>query len=171
MNWKQIPGYEGRYEVSDEGQIKSLPNSRRKTELLMKLQPHVKSGHLLANLTDAHEGKWRQRIHYVHALVLQAFKGPCPAGMEGCHGDGNSANNKLDNLRWDTHQSNMQDRILHDGCNRGETNGQVRLTQHEVAEIKLALKAGRTQKELATTYGVARTTVSAISLGRNWSHV
>jgi hypothetical protein len=50
---------------------------------------------------------------YVHILVLNAFTGPCPPGMEGCHSNGDATNNRLDNLRWDTHISNVQDSIRH----------------------------------------------------------
>jgi HNH endonuclease len=49
----------------------------------------------------------------VHTLVLQAFVGPCPAGMEACHYDGDKANNKLGNLRWDTKRANELDAIRH----------------------------------------------------------
>jgi hypothetical protein len=50
---------------------------------------------------------------YVHRLVLKAFVGPCPEGMEGCHWDGDACNNKLDNLRWATHAENVEDSIRH----------------------------------------------------------
>lgn len=46
-------------------------------------------------------------------MVLETFRGPCPPGLEGCHGDGDGFHNELANLRWDTHQSNMQDAIDH----------------------------------------------------------
>src|SRR4051794_31712386 len=46
----------------------------------------------------------------VHRLVLEVFVGPCPAGMECCHADGNSLNNALDNLRWDTPEANEADK-------------------------------------------------------------
>lgn len=49
----------------------------------------------------------------VHLLVLEAFVGPCPPGLEGCHTNGDGLDNKLTNLRWDTHAANMQDRLRH----------------------------------------------------------
>lgn len=48
---------------------------------------------------------------YVHRLVLLAFVGPCPDGMEACHGIGGSKDNRVDNLRWDTPSANVSDRI------------------------------------------------------------
>lgn len=47
----------------------------------------------------------------VHRLVLETFVGPCPDGMECCHADGDVTNNSLDNLRWDTHQANIDERV------------------------------------------------------------
>ena len=49
----------------------------------------------------------------VHKLVLMTFGGPQPEGMEACHNDGDTSNNRSDNLRWDTHQNNMRDKIEH----------------------------------------------------------
>ncbi len=50
---------------------------------------------------------------YVHRLVLEAFVGPCPPGMVACHYDGNSANNAVSNLRWDTQAGNIADKKRH----------------------------------------------------------
>lgn len=47
--------------------------------------------------------------HFVHRLVLTAFRGPCPTGKEGCHNDGDHTNNQLRNLRWDTHRNNQRE--------------------------------------------------------------
>jgi hypothetical protein len=49
----------------------------------------------------------------IHTLVLEAFAGPRPEGMEGCHNDGNPTNNHIDNLRWDTRSANNQDTLRH----------------------------------------------------------
>jgi hypothetical protein len=54
----------------------------------------------------------------VHRLVLEAFVGPCPDGMECCHEDGDSTNNRVDNLRWDTHEANVRERLEHFGGRR-----------------------------------------------------
>lgn len=105
--WRPIYGYEGLYEVSDWGRIKSLPrNTTRGGIMKLSVGQH---GVLVVNLTK--DGI--QRVHLVHHLVLVAFDRPCPDGLEGCHGDGNPANNRRENLRWDTHEANMQDMIRH----------------------------------------------------------
>lgn len=114
--WKPAPGYEGLYEVSDRGQVRSIPRPRRQwhggiatvPERILR-QDVGKRGHRRVTLHSA--GK-RSRF-LVHRLVLTAFVGPCPDGMEGCHGDGNPANNHLENLRWDTKPANSADSIRH----------------------------------------------------------
>jgi hypothetical protein len=64
-----------------------------------------KSGRRYVNL----KGKGRR----IHRLVLQAFVGPCPAGQECCHGDGDPSNNVLSNLRWGTRSDNRRDSVGH----------------------------------------------------------
>lgn len=50
---------------------------------------------------------------WAHRMVAEAFLGPCPKGLEVCHGDGNPINNRVGNLRYDTHRNNMLDAIQH----------------------------------------------------------
>jgi hypothetical protein len=62
----------------------------------------------------------------VHRVVLTAFRGPCPIGMEGCHADDNPLNNDLSNLRWDTPHGNAQDRVRNRAAmmqRKGRTDG------------------------------------------------
>lgn len=53
------------------------------------------------------------KTYYVHTLVLEAFRGPRPIGMECCHNNGNGHDNHLSNLRWDTPSSNNKDKVRH----------------------------------------------------------
>lgn len=68
-----------------------------------------KFGHLHVQLWKDN----RPRTVRIHRLVLEAFVGPCPAGLEGCHGDGDASNNRLENLRWDTPSENNYDSVRH----------------------------------------------------------
>lgn len=108
--WLPIPGYEGAYEVSNQGRVRSLDRldagGRRRTGKLRSLtrQP---SGHFTVALRV---NRVRQTF-LVHHLVLLAFIGPRPDGMEGCHWDDNPANNHLANLRWDTRSANVRDSV------------------------------------------------------------
>jgi len=115
--WKEIPGYEGYYDASDQGRIRSVdrvvPHARhgtikRKGKVLTSF-PDPQSGHF--RLTLSVEGKVRNEK--VHRLVALTWIGPCPDGFECCHEDGDPANNSESNLRWDTKSSNARDRIKH----------------------------------------------------------
>lgn len=117
--WRGVVGYEGQYEVSNFGRVRSL--SRVFYDSIGRLRPFP--GQLLAASPNS-DGYPRvtlpdpsrplgQVIVLIHQLVLTAFVGPCPLGMECCHGDGDRANNRLTNLRWDTRSANQQDTLRH----------------------------------------------------------
>jgi hypothetical protein len=130
--WRPVPGYEGYYEVSDHGRVRSVDRLiRRPSErvdrripgkVLTLRKPTGQHGYVQAVLSR--EGK--VRFVAVHRLLLLAFVGPCPDGMEACHGNDIPDDNRLANLRWDTHASNMDDRAAREAsigrrsrCKRG----------------------------------------------------
>lgn len=170
-SWLPVEGYEGRYEVSNLGRVKSLPNSRRKGELILCQQPHVKSGHRIVNLTRNEGAGYIQKSYYVHLLVLKAFVGPCPAGLQGCHNNGDPSDNAKDNLRWDTVSANQMDRVDHGTSNRGAANGQAVLVEDDVKDIKRRLANKETQTSIAKFYKVSRSAILQIHLGKNWSWI
>jgi len=113
--WKPIAGYEGYYQVSDLGRVRSMARVIPEPRWGARRQPakihNPWLSHGYPNVTLHRDGIRQTRI--VHRLVLEAFVGPCPEGMEGCHNDGNPRNNRLDNLRWDTPLANNLDVIRH----------------------------------------------------------
>lgn len=120
--WRAALRFEGAYEVSNLGRVRSLDRSftyqkvdqysgriitvtkRVRGQLLRP--GTMKSGHQFVVLG-------RGNGFCVHTLVLSAFVGACPDGLECCHNDGNPANNHVNNLRWDTRKSNVHDMIRH----------------------------------------------------------
>jgi NUMOD4 motif/HNH endonuclease len=109
--WKPVVGYEGYYEVSDLGRVRSLRHRWGPRPVPLVLKPQSRpSGHLHVSLYGYSKNGSTQAIHH---LVLEAFVSPCPEGFEGCHGDGDPANNALGNLRWDTRSANVQDALRH----------------------------------------------------------
>jgi hypothetical protein len=105
MDWKSVVGHEGLYEVSDAGDVRSLP------------RPHAR-GRVLKQMTDpkgyrrvslSKDGYARPRL--VHHLVLEAFVGPRPAGQQCLHGDDDPAHNHVSNLRWGTARQNAYDKV------------------------------------------------------------
>lgn len=114
--WRPALGWEGFYEVSDHGNVRSVDRivqtktgPQRHRGRPLKTYPAVRGGYPAVQL-------WRSgkvKLHYVHTLVLEAFVGPRPFDMEACHGDGNPLNNHISNLRWDTSAGNKQDMLRH----------------------------------------------------------
>lgn len=119
--WLPVPGYEDLYEVSDLGRVRSFHRwGDGKRGDLRKLVTQKSSGHLQIALSGK-DG--RKKTFRVHQLVLLAFAGPCPDGLETLHGDGNPANNVLTNLRYGTRAENHQDRLRHgDNHNAAKTH-------------------------------------------------
>lgn len=113
--WRPIPGYEGSYEASDHGRVRSIDRVVEKVirgkRVLNKCKGRVlkplRSGHHYAHVCLSGEAR------YIHDLVLRAFRGPRPAEMECRHLDGDSLNNRLDNLAWGTISENRLDQVRH----------------------------------------------------------
>jgi hypothetical protein len=165
--WKPVVGFEGRYEVSNQGRVRALPRFDARGHFWpgrLKKQVTSKSGHKLVGLG------YPSRPRLVHRLMLAAFVGPCPEGMEGCHRDGNPANNRLENIRWDTRAANVADAIRHGTATINENNGNAILTNEIVREIKRQLR-DKTNIQLGKMYGVARQTIHSIRRGDSWRRV
>lgn len=127
MEWRDVPGFEGRYEVSDEGQVRSVADpsdihSRRRGGILRAARS--KGGHgrgqayLLVNLVNAEGKSVSVRVHRAVAL---AFLGERPAGAEVRHLDGDAHNNRVENLAWGSHAENVQDTVRHGRHGPGRT--------------------------------------------------
>ena len=112
-----------------------------------------------------------KRSVWVHRLVLEAFVGPCPEGMEVCHTNGVSRDNRVENLRWDTRAANAADRIQHGTVCFGATHVLSKLTEPAVREMRVARTAGATLQELADRYDVAVVTVRRACHGIRWGHI
>lgn len=108
--WLAVPGYEGSYEVSCRGRVRSLDRRdsrghRRRGKLLT---PGAAEG---AHPTVALCVNGIARSHHVHRLVLLAFVGPRPEDMQACHWNDDPTDNRIENLRWDTPSANSLDSV------------------------------------------------------------
>lgn len=162
---REILGYPD-YRACDDGTIRSV-HTKLNRQSWSPLRPRpVKGGYqtvaLYRNGTRAN--------HLIHRLILEAFVGPCPEGMEGCHKDHNPANNRLGNLEWGTHQYNMGQSIAA-GHGIGETHSKARITEDDVREIRRLVASGVSYKELGQRYGLKTNVIGAVVYGKSWSHV
>lgn len=119
----------------------------------------------------------QNKTYRIHQLILSTFIGPCPPGLEGCHNNGDPLDNRLDNLRWDTHQNNMADRKAHGTyfpppIRLGELHPNSKLKIEDVKYIRGIKEWPRgLQRKVAKSLGVADITINRIRLGQCWNHI
>lgn len=111
--WKPVVDYEGYYEVSNLGRVRSVDRVVRGRLYKSRILKPNWTGNPIGTryLCVGISKNGVARTTTVHRLVLEAWVGPCPDGCEACHGSGGNTDNSLDNLRWDTHESNCCDRF------------------------------------------------------------
>lgn len=189
--WRSVVGYEGRYEVSSRGQVRTV-----RTGLIRKFS-RTTDGYLTLNLSAGSRSSMQQRR--VHVLVAEAFIGPKPTPEHGVnHLNTIKTDNWPSNLEWatpgennahagrmglkargDAHHSRLHPERLARGdrngsrkhperLRRGELNSRALLTDADVAEIKSS-KAKR--GALAARFNVSTQVIYRIRCGQTWKHV
>jgi len=149
--WRAVPE-NPKYQVSNLGRVKG--------QYVEFLNPgRCSGGHLSVVI-----GKGNSRL--VHHLVLEAFVGPKPEGLECRHLNGVHTDNRLENLAWGTRGDNIRDDKWH-----GKLRDGYRLRLEDVRDIKRRLAQGETQRSVAERYKVAPTTINAIARGVNHTDV
>jgi len=166
--WLPIRGYEGLYEVSDLGRVKSLARIAGKNIIEDRLLRGRVTEYGYVRVTLSRDS--RTKSFAVHRLVLEAFVGPCPEGMEGCHGNGTPADNRKDNLRWDTPESNWQDKVKHGTAPIGERNPLAKITNEVARIVKMELAMGFPCKLVAFWNSAPLSVVQNIKKGASWRY-
>lgn len=162
--WRDVVGWEGLYRVSDRGRVSSARREGTRGGL-MRLS--MGRGYLQAHL----RGPGRRLLAEVHRLVLEAFVGPRPPGAQARHLNGDSMDNRVENLAWGTPAENAADRVRHGMQPRGSLSGTAKLTESDVAEILRLGRMGVPQGALGRRFGVSRACVRLILQRRTWRHV
>ena len=161
--WKDILGYEGLYQASTMGRIRSMDRQvirsngqirNFKSKIIKPVKKIKNNETLFVSLSKNN----RLQTYTVHKLVMLAFKGERPEGCQICHGNGDVTDNKLDNLRYDTPSENAIDMYRYGG-----KSGAGKLSIEQVLEIRRLYKTGNyKQKGLAEMFGVNRSSICAV---------
>ena len=174
--WKDIDGYEGSYQVSNMGRVRSVDrvvtfsdgSVRKYKGKVRKLSLDAK-GYEQVTLSNGN----RYNTKRVHRLVLETFKPHVNMkDLQVNHMDGNKLNNHLTNLEWVTGRDN----ILHAYdtgliTNIGEGSPNAILSNADVLEILQRLDAGESQRNIALDYGVGQRYISYVNTGGRWRSV
>jgi NUMOD4 motif/HNH endonuclease/Helix-turn-helix domain of resolvase len=174
--WRPVPGFEDCYEVSNLGQVRSLP----------RFLTH-RDGHTQHREGVVLKGSWRnqyQRVclqhletgrkqsFWVYHLVLEAFVGPRPPGYVCNHKDRNRANNVVSNLEWVTPKRNMQ-HAHQTGINyrHGIAHYLAKYTDEDIRRIRRLYRDGMLLEQIAELFTVTRQSIWQIVHRKAWKHV
>jgi len=171
--WLPIPNYEGLYEVSNYGRVRSLdreiPHSRYGIQIRKGCMLRSQIGYGGYIYVQLHK-KGNKNTQSVHTLVLTTFVGNRPENCECNHIDGNITNNNVTNLEWVSHQRNIQHAYdIGLSSNKGTNNGGAKLTDKQIRQIRSYKKISN--KELSQIFGVSRKTIWSIRNDKSWKHI
>ena len=172
--WKSIKGYEGLYEVSTYGRVRSIDrivtyeNGRKHfhKNKVLTTDKDKRLGYIRVTLSK--NGKTKK--FPIHCLVLETFGNPRQTYQECRHfPDPNPNNNHISNLKWGTRKENEADKIIHGTYNHiGEKNPAAKLTNKEALLIS---KDQRPSRKLAKIYNVSKSTILRIKSQQAWRHI
>lgn len=167
--WLPVPRYEGFYDASDLGRIRSVRHMTSRGPRggkILKQFPDA-DGYLRVNLSRLGV------VHSipVHVLVLLTFVGEPKPGQEGRHGPNGKLDNRLTELCWGTRLEQAEDKRRDGTMARGERQGNASLTEDIIREIRRRRAAGERQQVLASEFGISQAHVSRIELRQTWAHV
>lgn len=163
--WRVVVGRPD-YEVSDFGRVRTLYprfGSQRMLTAPRLVMQSVMRGYRVVGM------RGKPGLLRVHRLVLAAFVGPCPAGMEGAHANGDRGDNRLSNLSWKTPRENMGDQYAHGTRRFGEKVHSARLTEAGAREAVMLARTGLSHRAIAERLGVVASTVGHVLHGRTWA--
>ncbi len=147
------PIFDGVYEVSDDGRVFRV--KFRGNVIFRELsQSLIGSGYYGVSI--------HRKPHYVHLLVLLAFKGPCPNGFQGGHLNGKKLDNRLENLDYITPTENSHHKLLHGTGSK--------YTQDQVREVRKLSSEGTNLIDICRTTGVGYEAVRKIASRKMWQY-
>lgn len=171
--WADVPGYGNHFQASSMGRIKSKARCVIRKHSKGSIQKFYYKEKILKPTSSDKYGHLRVHIGYnkikvnvfVHRLVLMAFVGECPTGMECCHLNGDAKDNRIENLRWDTHYQNNQDRKRHGKYASKDSHHGAKLTAEHVASIR---ESSLSVNKLTTLFDISKSQIYRIKRNQSW---
>lgn len=170
--WRQVPGHPA-YEASSLGRVRSID----RIEVNSLGRQRFLQGHILQRNPNRryHTVSLKKGLKQTmaHVIVCETFHGPRPSkNHEVAHCNGDSHDNRVNNLRWATRKENAEDAIRHGTKARGKTNGGAKLTDTEILAMrKMRADANATQQHIADEFGISPTQTRRIIRRDNWKHL
>lgn len=178
LEYRDVVGFPG-YKVGNDGSVWSCWRLRRRhptggsggfrlvmTDRWRKLKANVNKHYPRIGLSPG------KTIRYVHHLVLEAFVGPRPEGMEACHfPDGYHGNNCLDNLKWGTRKENVSHQIPQGTMRRGCDRPNAKLDELRVREIRHLHLSGSSFAAIARRFKLSCGTIKNVVRRKTWKHI
>ena len=156
--WTDVPGFEGRYQASNLGRIRSI----------FKREPCVLNGfanpdgYLVVRLYSEHSNLDSS----FHRIICRTFHGAPLPGQQAAHLDGSRTNNRPDNLVWVSVKENADHKLAHGTLLAGERHPRARLSCADVEAIR---SSPDTARQAAAKFGVSRYTIADIRQGKRWA--
>lgn len=168
--WLPLPGLEGIYSVSDQGQARiEVRRQNVRAGQILKQTPQ-KDSYLYVGINPTGSRSYRRSVA---RLVLLTFVGPPPQeGMQANHKNGNITDNRLENLEWVTAAENIRHSMGKLGNSRqGTKNPAASLTDEQVVTIRKRAAKGENYRSLSEDFGVSSVMIGLIARGKAWPHI
>lgn len=162
--WKDIPGYEGMYRVSDMGRVESLhrvitrSNGTSWTIRAKILKPYLHKGYWGVNLCNDSG----HRFTDIHLLVALAFLGPRPGGYHTHHKDGDKTNNNVENLEYKQLEEHHSHHV------RGSKHPLSKIDEETARQVKHLMAQKVKRSEIVARTGVSVHIIKDIQRERTW---
>jgi len=159
--WKDLIGYEDRYQISNLGKIRFKDSQELKASYLNQ------DGYEVTTIRI----KGKKKNHRVHRLVLETFLKK--SSLEINHKNGIKTDNRVENLEYCTRKHNVkQSYVLGLKIVVGEKNPNAILNDEKVREIKEIISTGvLSYRKIGKMFNVSANTIACIKLGKNWKHI